>query len=153
VTEQGGCHCFGKVVAVAVYQMIRELTNRISVDFFSSWYLDISVPKVCFTWLCIHHAIQLKAVGCPIQRSTAQRLFAPPRSLSRRITSFIACIRQGIHQTPLIYLHKFIITMSYIELNLHLSFLSTHTNFKVIYTSKSIHNFKHQPTLRCKESY
>ena len=35
-------------------------TEGISVDFFSSGYLDISVPRVRFAWLCIHHAIPLR---------------------------------------------------------------------------------------------
>jgi hypothetical protein len=34
-------------------------TWGISVDFFSSGYLDISVPRVRLAWLCIHHAIPL----------------------------------------------------------------------------------------------
>ncbi len=43
-------------------------------------------------------------VGCPIRRSPDQGVFAPPRSLSQRITSFIACACQGIHQMPLRHL-------------------------------------------------
>ena len=35
-------------------------------------------------------------VGSPIRKSSDQSLFAAPRSLSQRITSFIACVRQGI---------------------------------------------------------
>jgi hypothetical protein len=34
-------------------------TEGISVDFFSSGYLDISVPRVRPAWLCIHHAVLL----------------------------------------------------------------------------------------------
>ena len=44
---------------------------------------------------------QSSKVGCPIRKSTDQRLFAPSRSLSQRTTSFIASYRQGIHQMPL----------------------------------------------------
>ena len=40
-------------------------------------------------------------VGCPIRKSTDQSLFAAPRSLSQRTTSFIASCHQGIHQMPL----------------------------------------------------
>jgi hypothetical protein len=43
-------------------------------------------------------------VGCPIRKSSDQRVFAPPRRLSQRITSFIACACQGIHQLPLRHL-------------------------------------------------
>src|SRR5262249_36984392 len=39
-------------------------------------------------------------VGCPIRKSSDQSLLTTPRGLSQRATSFIACIRQGIHQTP-----------------------------------------------------
>ena len=42
--------------------------------------------------------------GFPIQKSTDQSLFAAPRNLSQRITSFIACACQGIHQMPLRHL-------------------------------------------------
>ena len=40
------------------------------------------------------------AVGFPIRKSTDQRLFAPPRSISQRITSFIASMGLGIHRMP-----------------------------------------------------
>ena len=46
----------------------------------------------------------MSEVGCPIRRSTDQRLFAPSRSFSQRTTSFIASYRQGIHQMPLSHL-------------------------------------------------
>ena len=88
-------------------------TNRISFDVFSSGYLDVSVPRVCFFNLCI----QLKIpntnldirpseedkisgsvkVGFPIRKSLDQSLFAAPQRLSQRITSFIASVCQGIH--------------------------------------------------------
>jgi hypothetical protein len=47
---------------------------------------------------------QAPEVGFPIRISTDQRVFAPPRGFSQRITSFIACACQGIHQLPLLYL-------------------------------------------------
>ena len=43
-------------------------------------------------------------MGCPIRRFPDQGVFAPPRNLSQRITSFIACACQGIHQMPLRHL-------------------------------------------------
>ena len=43
-------------------------------------------------------------VGCPIRKSPDQSLFAAPQGLSQRITSFIACACQGIHQMPLRHL-------------------------------------------------
>ena len=48
-------------------------------------------------------------VGFPIRRSTDQSLFAAPRSLSQRSTSFIACVRLGIHQMPFWHLITLII--------------------------------------------
>ena len=47
---------------------------------------------------------QVSKVGFPIRISTDQRVFAPPRGFSQRITSFIACACQGIHQLPLRHL-------------------------------------------------
>ena len=52
-------------------------------------------------------------MGCPIRKSPDQRLFAPPRSLSQLITSFIASESQGIHHTPLITF-----LMLYLQLNI-----------------------------------
>ena len=40
--------------------------------------------------------------GCPIRKSPDQRLFAPTRSLSQLITSFIASESQGIRHAPLL---------------------------------------------------
>jgi hypothetical protein len=66
-------------------------TNGVSVDVLSSGYLDVSVPQVCpLTGTPC-------GVGFPIRKSPDQSLFAAPRGLSQRITSFIACMRQGIH--------------------------------------------------------
>ena len=48
-------------------------------------------------------------VGFPIRTSTDQSLFAAPRSLSQLITSFIACVRLGIHQMPFWHLITLII--------------------------------------------
>jgi hypothetical protein len=39
-------------------------------------------------------------VGCPIRKFPDQSLFAAPRDLSQRTTSFIASQRQGIRQIP-----------------------------------------------------
>ncbi len=40
--------------------------------------------------------------GFPIRKSPGHRLLAPLRSLSQLATSFFACLRQGIHRTPLV---------------------------------------------------
>ncbi len=47
-----------------------------------------------------YHAFSM--VGCPIRKSPDQRLFAPPRSLSQLVTSFIASESLGIRRTPLV---------------------------------------------------
>ena len=52
-------------------------TAGISVDFFSSGYLDVSVPQVRLLNLCIQLRIPaLRRVGFPIQKSPGQRLVA-----------------------------------------------------------------------------
>jgi hypothetical protein len=43
-------------------------------------------------------------VGFPIRKCPDQSLFAAPRTLSQRTTSFIASQRQGIHRIPLRHL-------------------------------------------------
>ena len=45
-----------------------------------------------------------KRVGFPIRISVGQRLLAPRHGFSQPVTSFIASIRQGIHQMPLRHL-------------------------------------------------
>ena len=47
---------------------------------------------------------QRSKVGFPIRKFSDQSLFAAPRNLSQRTTSFIASQRQGIHQIPLRHL-------------------------------------------------
>ena len=42
----------------------------------------------------------LACMGCPIRKSPDHRIFAPTRGLSQLITSFIACLCQGIHRAP-----------------------------------------------------
>ena len=90
-------------------------TRGVSVDFLSSGYLDVSVPRVRFLnpmysgkrYLVMSIVDCPKAtttniqVGFPIRRSMDQSLFSAPHGLSQSITSFIASYCQGIHQTPL----------------------------------------------------
>ena len=83
-------------------------TSGVSVDILSSGYLDVSVPRVRLLHLCIQYRIPLR-VGFPIRKSTDQSLFATPRGLSQRTTSFIASQRQGIHRMPLRHLIALII--------------------------------------------
>jgi hypothetical protein len=80
-------------------------TSGVSVDVLSSGYLDVSVPRVCLCSPMYASAkFQISKVGFPIRKSSDQSLFAAPRRLSQRTTSFIASYRQGIHQMPLSHL-------------------------------------------------
>ena len=74
-----------------------------------------------------------EAVGFPIRKSMDQSSFAAPHGLSQRTTSFIACVRQGIHQMPFCHLIALIINahpkidgvdaefvcLSYLIINIH----------------------------------
>ena len=59
--------------------------------FFSSRYLDVSVPWVPLIplWIRKYDTVGLTTVCCHIRKSTDQGLFASPRSLSQLVTSFI----------------------------------------------------------------
>lgn len=90
-------------------------TGGVSVDFLSSGYLDVSVPRVRFLnpmysgkrYLvmpvvdCPRATTTNIQVGFPIRKFLDQSLFSAPQDLSQSITSFIASYCQGIHQTPL----------------------------------------------------
>ena len=71
-------------------------TCGITFVFFSSRYLDVSVP-----WVTVFRHVVFNHMGCPIRTSADQRLFAPPRSFSQLITSFVVSESLGIHHTPL----------------------------------------------------
>ena len=69
-------------------------TLEITVVFFSSGYLDVSVRRVPLHYLFSFHLfsngyMDSFHVGSPIQISAALWIFAPPRSFSQLITSFI----------------------------------------------------------------
>ena len=51
---------------------------------------------------CNARCHSFRMTGCPIRKSSDQRLFAPTRSLSQLITSFIASESQGIRHAPLL---------------------------------------------------
>ena len=77
---------------IPVWALPRSLaaTYGITVVFFSSGYLDVSVHRVPFHTLWIGVWIhEVAHVGFPIQISADQWIFAPPRSFSQLITSFI----------------------------------------------------------------
>ena len=65
-------------------------TLEIDVSFFSSGYLDVSVHRVPLHTLWIGVWIhEVFSCGFPIQKSPDLWIFAPPRSFSQLITSFI----------------------------------------------------------------
>ena len=74
-------------------------TEGISVDFFSSGYLDVSVPRVRFPHLCIQYGIPQKRWVSPFGNPRIEACLPAPRGLSQATTSFIASCRQGIHRT------------------------------------------------------
>ena len=76
-------------------------TNGISIDFFSSGYLDVSVLQVVSLNLCIWFKVPHKVVGFPIRKFSDQHLHTAPRNFSQYITSFFGFQCQGIRHTPL----------------------------------------------------
>ena len=59
---------------------------------------------------CKQGSLVFNQGGCPIRKSPDRRLFAPPRSLSQLVTSFIASESQGIRHALLItFLPKVIV--------------------------------------------
>ena len=73
-------------------------TLEIEVSFFSSGYLDVSVPPVPFHTLWIGvWILEVCSSGFPHSDISDQWIFAPPRSFSQLITSFIGSQCQGIH--------------------------------------------------------
>ena len=83
-------------------------TNRISVDFFSCSYLDVSVLCVCLFTLCIQVKIpRLSQVGFPIRRSPGYSLFT---SLPKLIAGYHVLHRLQLPRHPsyaLNYLTKY----------------------------------------------
>ena len=88
-----------KVLLLSVWPLPRSLatTCGISVDFFSSPYLDVSVQAVPLIYLWIQYMMYgLLHTDFSIRKSADQWIFAPPRSLSQLITSFVGSQCQGI---------------------------------------------------------
>ena len=76
-------------------------TNGISIDFFSSGYLDVSVLQVHSSYLLIQYEVTHEVLGFPIRKFSDQSLHTAPRNLSQYTTSFIAFQCLGIRHTPL----------------------------------------------------
>ena len=91
---------------ILVWAVPRSLatTSGITFVFYSSRYLDVSVP-----WVCLLNGYYIfNIVGFPIRKSTDQIVCANPRSLSQLITSFIASESLGIPHTLLFSLLYFL---------------------------------------------
>ena len=77
-------------------------TYGISFDVSSSPYLDVSVQAVSLIYLCIQYMMYgLLHTDFSIRKSADQWIFAPPRSLSQLIASFVGSQCQGIRPAPL----------------------------------------------------
>ena len=74
-------------------------TLEIEVSFFSSGYLDMfQFPRFpSIRYGLAYGYLRFAQVGFPIRISPDQWIFAPPRSFSQLITSFIGSQCQGIH--------------------------------------------------------
>ena len=74
-------------------------TKGIEFSFFSSGYLDVSLPRVPSyePMDSVHGDWALPQPGSPIRRSPDQSPFAAPRSFSQLIASFIGNQCHGIH--------------------------------------------------------
>ena len=79
-------------IAIEVWPLPRSLatTCGISVDFFSSAYLDVSVRRVPSVHLfySVHSDRSLHLPGFPIRIPTDRCLFAAPRGFSQLVASF-----------------------------------------------------------------
>ena len=77
-------------------------TEGISIDFFSSGYLDGSVPQVCrschYVFMAWHTSFG--RMGYPIRSPAHHRIFAPTRGFSQLVTTFFVRQLQGIRRGP-----------------------------------------------------
>jgi hypothetical protein len=78
------------------------LLRKSNSSFFSSGYLDVSLPQVRFPLITQENDPALPGPGCPIRISTDLRLLAPSRGFSQLATSFFAIPCLGIHRMPLL---------------------------------------------------
>ncbi len=81
-------------------------TKGISLDFFSCWYLDGSLPSVSLynTIDSCYSNNHSRLLGYPIRKSRDRCLLAAPPSFSQLSTSFFAWQLLGIHSWTLLHL-------------------------------------------------
>ena len=80
-----------EVLLPLVWPLPRSLatTSGISVDFFSSPYLDVSVQAVPPVYLCVQYTVhELSHADCSIRISADLCPLAAPHSFSQLVTSF-----------------------------------------------------------------
>ena len=89
-----------KVLLLSVWPLPRSLatTDGISVDVFSSPYLDVSVQAVPPVWLCIHHTVTGLAPSrvSPFGNPRIKCLLSANRGFSQIAASFFGSQCQGI---------------------------------------------------------
>ena len=82
----------------------RRYSGSLEIDFLSSGYLDVSVPRVVLPPpMCSAGGIcTLLCMGSPIRRPPGRRMCAPRRGLSQLAASFIGSLCQGIRRAPVV---------------------------------------------------
>ena len=98
------CRTFQSVLLLLIFSaapLSLAATKGISVDFFSSGYLDVSVPRVRLLHLCIQCKIPASGWVSPFRNVRINACVPAPRTLSQAPTSFIASNCLGIHRVHL----------------------------------------------------
>ncbi len=90
-----------KLIWFGLFHVRSPLLMESLIVFFSSGYLDVSVPQVSFPTIYKGYLTQGK-VGCPIQKFADHFVQTNPRNLSQFTTSFVASKSQGILHTPFV---------------------------------------------------
>ena len=82
----------------------RRYSGDLVIDFSSSGYLDVSVPRVALPPSYVFRGGMTGPLpsGSPIRVPPDRRPCAPPRGLSRLAAPFVVSLRQGIRRAPCI---------------------------------------------------
>ncbi len=84
-----GC-AFQRIQWFRAYPLSLAATYGVSVDFLSSGYLDVSVPRVCFVRLYIQRTMTLSGRVSPFGHPYIKAWLPAPQGFSQVPTSFIA---------------------------------------------------------------
>ena len=115
-------------------------THKISVDFSSSPYLDVSVQAVPLLYLWIQYRMhRLIYADCSIRTSADQCLLTAPRSFSQLTTSFFGSQCQGIH-SALLFALPFVLGQTFAFSQLTCSFF-TRLKYLLIFLSLLTRSF------------